>query len=121
MQYEIKITYQTGNSFGSNEEEDIIPYEWTDFNKVQEALKAINDHHIANNEYEFSSYNDRDKLYEKYINEPWLELGFGSDFRFSLKMPLDNGTYQSFSAFWHGHFERLISVEIITKGLRYDY
>lgn len=121
MQYEIKITYTTGNSFGSHQEVETLPYEWSDSSKVQSALKAINAHHIACEEYDDCSYKQREDFYKNYTNEPWLEMGFGSDFRFSLKLELDDGTLQPFSAFWHGYFENLISVEIVSKGWRYDY
>lgn len=123
--YRIQVCYETGNSFGSNTETDLIEFSWTDLTVAKENLVRIKEH--------YSYYCDRNKNYLKGKTEEskksaqktsWYvhhQVGTNKydvlstehyDYVFYLK--LDNGSEHPFCAsMWCGYFERLISAEII--------
>lgn len=91
LKFKIVIEYTDGNSFGSYEERDEIPYEWTDVDKCQEALDII-----------IRTADRNDPLYEKFM----------------IQLPLDDGTTHPFQNFWNAdYFQGLRSVEIKLVGI----
>lgn len=62
-------------------------------------------------------------IVKKKVNTHLKDLGYsflnGLDYnigRNSLKLQLDNGKFVQFGAPWCGHFETLVSVEIVTEN-----
>ena len=103
--YQIKVYYQTGDSFGKNDTDQLLEIVWTDLSKAKTALKRIKEHYRW---YEsLHGYNYKQEM----VPEP--EWHKGMEYEFSVKVLLDNDEAVRFSAFWCGYFERLYSAEII--------
>ena len=45
IEYKIKYSYRTGDSFNTSEGEDTLEYVWTDLDVAKEALKRIKEHY----------------------------------------------------------------------------
>jgi hypothetical protein len=103
--YKIHAFYKTGNSFGSHDEDTILEMSWTDLSKAKAALQRIQEH--------YRWYSDMDGWNPKNVPEPkWHK---GMQYKFCLKVELDNGAEVEFSAPWCGYFEELKSAKIITE------
>jgi hypothetical protein len=104
--YQIKYSYQTGNSFGSEDMDGILEYEWEDLNNAKDALKRINQHYKW---YQGQRYS----YMEKTPKPKWLKISgqYMSDECINLKM--DNGKEIQFWCPWCGYFESLYGAEII--------
>lgn len=112
--YRIKISYKTGNSFGSEDKEDFLDYTWTNIEMAKKSLERIKNH------YEF--YMEQSNVYEK--PEGKLPEGVVWDTKYraiNLELLDDNGKPYPIYPFWIGYFEKLYSAEIIIglKGLKY--
>jgi len=99
-EYTIKITYMTGNSFGSHQEEDEIPLTWKDVKAAKKALLWIK---------QFSETTDTEELLK-------LPCACQEYPDMSMMLPRDDGTLRQISTFWRGYFERLIRAEIVAKS-----
>ena len=111
-EYKIRITYQTGDSFKSGQEEDDIPLTWKDIKVAKQALAWIKQldevterhkgkHHI--------SYGEREDELRK------LPFGCQEYPAVAMMLPRDDGTLLQIATFWRGYFERLIRAEIVTE------
>lgn len=102
--YKIHISYRTGNSFGSYDEERYLEPTWEKLEIAKEALKRIGEH--------YRWYDDKHERWDsKGLSEP--EWHKGIEYDFCLKIPLDNGNEVMMSAFWCGYFEKLHSAKIV--------
>ena len=140
--YSIKISYSTGNSFGSHDEIDFLDLTWSNLDIAKENLRAIKEHHDMYNLIE--GYSTRKNAYkhildnsdrEWFVNvqklfcksqnraidekqksmyvDDW-EYRIDADFATNcLKLKTDNGKLMQMSAFWCGYFEQLQEVEIV--------
>lgn len=113
MNYIIKINYNTGDSFHTEEGlEDEIDLNWTKIKIVEENLKRIKEH------YEWILSQDS---YSKKIDKPkWLFREI-SEHRTSINFMLDNGKEHLLSCCWLGYFNSLNFAEITIKGNRIDF
>ncbi|QPB12211.1 hypothetical protein [Providencia phage PSTCR5] len=86
MRFKIVIEYRDGNSFGSYDEVDEIPYEWESIELAKKASEVI-----------LRTADRSDSMYEDYM----------------VELELDDGTVHKFHNFWNSdYFQSLISVEI---------
>lgn len=120
MSYQIKITYDTGDSF--HNEYDVVSYcglTWEDKKTAQQNLKRIKDHYSFLNQKEKKhrdhKINNR-KLKEwlsEFEKEDWFDKRFNEVCLFLYD---DEGKQFQQSAFWAGFFERLTSAEIVLNN-----
>lgn len=103
MVYKIKVEYQTGDSFNSYDEEEILDITWNDADIAKENLRRIQEH-----------YNWAEVLYtSNSIDRPkWLENTGCSEY--NIPLLLDDGTIQRVAVSWVGYFETLYGASIIS-------
>jgi hypothetical protein len=119
MKYQIIITYQTGDSFSSEERTSPLGMEWTSLDRAKEALQAINEHYILYMLLNKSWDADKDQQEaalavartKPWFNPPKSKRDMDS-WEFQLGVPSDSGSYEFISPFWCGHFESLWNAEI---------
>lgn len=72
--YKIKVHYQTGNSFGSENTVDFLDLSWDNLEIAKENLKAIKDHYkfYESIENTYGSYLTNQAIYEGNKNEWWF-------------------------------------------------
>jgi hypothetical protein len=110
--YKIKIYYQTGNSFGSEDTSDYIELTWKNLDIAKENLDYIKEHYEMYsdlNGYSYRKKRSNDETIELYKDKPW----FVAEYDFCLKLKTDDGQFMQISAFWCGYFEALHEAEII--------
>lgn len=116
MTWTIKIDYQTGNSFGSEDTSDDVGCSWTDLNKAKEALQRIKGHYKAYTEIENDRWSPSDKKPADFAGEPWFWKEEPRFWQQAVIVERDDGTEQRLSTFWCGYFERLHSAEIVADA-----
>jgi hypothetical protein len=118
MRYAIKIHYQTGDSFGSEDTTGEVGCSWTDIDKAKEALQAISEHYRARNDFSRVMSSGEEKFFKELKAKKWFDTSKDSRWMWQhcLHVEKDDGTLQQISAFWCGYFERLHSAEIIVDG-----
>lgn len=101
--YTIEITYQTGDSFGSNEETDIVGYSWDSLDNAKESLQRIKEH--------YSYYQSKNSRFREKVDKP---SHYKDDYSVVIV-----GNYkdkvEEISAFWCGYFETLYEAKIIEE------
>lgn len=101
QQFTIQITYQTGNSFGTEEQTEDVGPTW-DLPDAKQALKDI----VAHNEATQAVNGSWSKVKEEdYKNESWYIKEF---WVYAL---LAGGKHVH--AFWHGYFETLLEARVV--------
>lgn len=75
--YKIKISYRTGDTFQSHDEEDFIDMEWNEESIAKENLNRVKAHYAMYDWFEDfeNRYLTPEKYHNKilsYINEPWF-------------------------------------------------
>jgi hypothetical protein len=123
--YTIKVNYNTGNSFGSHEEEKVLTdLDCESIEVVNDNLRRIKEHYEA---YKEDRYNYKTKKTQEdwfkcdWHPKEWLSHG---DFPHCVRLTADNGVEFNFYCDWLGYFERLNWCEVITtpiEGMRYDF
>lgn len=126
MNYRIKITYTTGDSFHTEEGlETTLEEVYTTLERATEVLNRIKDHYLfvtTNSEYNRGWYfrdkkrkEEMEKIIEEAKTKPWyVEDKYG--IYASIKLLLDNGTTWQMHTFWYdGTFDFLDSAEIIAE------
>ncbi len=95
--YKIKISYRTGDTFQSHDEEDFIDMEWNEESIAKENLNRVKAHYAMYDWFEDfeNRYLTPEKYHNKilsYINEPWfyndpkaVELRMGSTYLLVLR------------------------------------
>lgn len=117
--YKIKISYQTGNSFGSEDTEVTLDYGWEDVNVVTQNLKRIKEHYELYKEMADEYHATFEEMKSKYGKKDWFvedsrytaELDFVASH--SLYLYLDDGSKFQYGCSWCGYFESLYSGEIL--------
>ena len=111
--YQIKYSYRTGDSFHTEDREELLEYEWEDIKAAKEALRRIEEHY---------------KWYES-VNSPWMDDvkrpewhnikpdSTTKDMEHNLlNLVMDNGEEVQFWAPWCGYFETLYGASIVISG-----
>ena len=111
--YHIEYSYRTGDSFGTQDHEDVLEYEWNDLEKAKESLARIKEH--------YTWYESKENHYgrEKKVEEPsWHKISgehaqLGGE-HCILNIPMDNGNEVQFWPPWCGYFESLYGASIVS-------
>ena len=115
--YSIEVSYQTGDSFGSQDTSDVLELTWDNLEVAKRNLKAIKEHdelYSKLNGYDFGK--NRDQLLEEASKKPWFVQDDKSHFHGSLRLEADNGNYMQLHAMWCGYFESLHGAKIIVDN-----
>ena len=143
MKYRINIRYQTGNSFGSSDEEDYLELEWDNLDVAKENLQFIKEHY-AQYEYLDSSEFHRNNMTKQEVfvqnsDKDWFvgilrpidkhgaittqeeadKRGYtnvtfdGYHAENCIKLKADNGDFMQIGAYWTGYFESLHGANIV--------
>lgn len=112
--YTLEITYQTGNSFGSEITSEELPVVWGNIEKAEQAAHDIIEH---NRIYGDCYWCDSRKSGK---GEPWYSPDYPEH---SILLELDNGERQKTSTFWIGFFERLedIKITVVSEGRSFGH
>ena len=100
----IEVEFTTGDSFSSERTSDKIGYSWNNLDKAKQSLQLLKIHHNYYKSVEGSKYG-RDIKVKKPDN-------YTSDY--SCNIIGDNDELISISVFWHGYFETLHTLTIVT-------
>jgi hypothetical protein len=125
MKHKIKIWYTTGDSFGSQDRDEILEMEWDNLDVAKANLKRIKEHYICykvDNDfsgkkgYYYKSLSPEDKLiYDTKKTRDWYSTPENWDnYHYSICLKADNGNDWIISPFWVGYFETLNSAHIIS-------
>ena len=103
--YTIKIYYRTGDSFHTEDTEQILEGSWDNLVILRANLERIKNHYkYYETIYGYSLY----KLPELEEPENW-----NKEYPWQITLYLDNGNEWKFHAFWCGYFETLLGAEIV--------
>ncbi len=105
MTYEIEVTYQTGDTFGSEDVTERVGMEWNTLEKAQAALKRIEEHYRW-----YASQHQRRWVKREEVKRPEWHT-FEHDFAMSLVN--NDGKETAFYPPWCGYFERLHGAKIV--------
>lgn len=108
MNYKIKYSYRTGDSFGHHDADGVLEMEWENVDIAKAALKRIQEH--------YRWYEDQNATWRSSKDKPVAEPSWhvGEQYDFTVKVKLDNGNEVKFCAPWCGYFESLYSAEVFT-------
>jgi len=113
--YRIKYYYRTGSSFGSEDREELLEFEWTDLKTCKDALQRIKEHYKWYKSVS-SSYSFSPKTIERpqwHIDELVDNGLHESTIQNMIVFKSDKGKLFQFWAPWCGYFETLYSAEIV--------
>lgn len=119
MIYKIKYYYQTGDSFHTEDAEDILSEcSWENLEIAKENLQRIKEHY----EY-YKAMRKHEQGYFSHKRKPkapkWHNVKADCTDNWNLlNFKLDNGNEFQFWPPWIGYFETLYSAEIITNSNR---
>lgn len=120
--YCIEVYYNTGNSFGSMEDRDIIPLSWENIDIAKENLNRIKEHNEFVNELNDSTYKidntrSRSEIIDSRSNKDWLVLTNDEyESENYIMLMKDSGEFTRVYCFWVGYFESIISAKIIINN-----
>ena len=111
VMYQIKIAYTTGNSFNTENREEIFDeLEWENLDVAKENLKRIKEH------YDWYCSLTHCHFWEKKEKPEWHNVNAEHTEGHNLiNLITDDGKDFQFWPFWIGYFESLNYVEIVTK------
>jgi ADP-dependent phosphofructokinase/glucokinase len=124
MGYKILISYQTGDSFRSYDEEQYLETTWEDIDIAKENLQRIKEHYEwVQSHGRFSDgplpiprfikpRNKKDKIVEHYKNPTHTQIQF--EYEYYIPIKLDDGTEEICCAFWNGYFQTLYRAKIVS-------
>lgn len=116
--YQIRISYQTGDSFHTEDTETILDYDWGDVNVVTQNLKRIREHYEMYQEMADRYHASFKEMKGEYGKKDWFVVdGEAIDLAGTaarcLYLYLDDGTKFQYSCPWCGYFETLYGGEVI--------
>ena len=118
MNYKIKISYKTGDSFNTYDAEDFLELEFKNLNNAKENLSRIKKHYeMYQNLNRYNS--NKEEIYHSNENEDWYVKSKVDKYYYAkncLNLITDSGNNMQMRAFWCGYFEILESAEIITDN-----
>lgn len=110
MKYKIKCFFETGNSFGSHKDSEILEVEYNCLDKAKEALRRIKEH------YEWYEDFRRYEWQRKNVPCPtwWnCKYSYESEKYHLLNLPTESGKDFQMAAPWCGYFEELHGARVI--------
>lgn len=113
--YKIKVFYETGDSFSSNNTETILEPEWEKLDVAKENLKRIKTHYKIYQRLDHHNYSwDKEKRFDEKKLPDYVIYDKKNNW-LNLKLLLDNGNEMQIYVGWCGYFERLYGADIIIK------
>lgn len=117
MKYQIKLSYTTGNSFGSEEREELLEYVWENIEIARENLKRIGDHYTWYEDCDSGRNNEWKKTIPSFCVPNDFKFKASSKYDYSILLLTDDGRSEyRLYPFWTGYFERLHYAEIVISG-----
>ena len=107
MKYQIMISYETGNSFGTEDREELLELDWDDLIVAKQNLNRIKEHYEYYKSSSYSSHKDR-------VCPHWMADTESSEY--SIELLADNGQIWKIGVYWMGYFEQLYEAEIIINN-----
>lgn len=124
--YRIKVFYQTGDSFHTEDTETIIDYGWEDADVVTQNLKRIREHYEMYQEMADRYHASFKEMRKKYGDRDWFVYSNGTNIvapeflaSHTLYLYLDDGSKFQYSCEWCGYFERLYGAETIGPSFEF--
>lgn len=124
MGYQIKISYTSGNSFNTYNDESILELSWNNLEVAKANLRRISEHYKCyriDNSYggikgwEYENLTPEQKLiYQNREKQDWY-VNTG-EYSYSIRLKTDEGKDFQISPFWVGYFETLNEIEIIAAS-----
>ncbi len=130
MKYSIHYNYTTGDSFGSEDRDSKIEYQWSNLEMAEKSLNAINESYKLYQEIDSYSISKEEKedLIKDILSKDWCpkirksSYGFlNESFFFSMYLYSDNGDKFQYQCPWIGYFESLNRVWIESDLLKFNY
>ena len=128
MKYVIRVEYQTGDSFGSEDTEAVLDYDWHDKEVVRRNLQRIKSQYDFYQKYAREYHGHFEAMKRDFGHEPWF-VDITNDTRYARNMGLkefcathsvmlvkDDGTQFQHSCEWEGYFEYLYGASIEEVG-----
>ena len=102
--YTIKAYYRTGDSFGSEDTSDMLGYSVSSLETAEKALQYLGEHYKA----------CESRGTDKPTKAVWYCKGgkFGDEWKYSVMLPLDDGTLTKVCIPYQGYFEQLQYLEV---------
>lgn len=112
MGYQISIEYTTGDSFGSEEEEEVLDLVFKDLSVAEENLTRIKEHYdYFNNINSCQRHSTKNPVKPTWFDKETTE--------YSIVLKTDTGENCLIGCFWIGYFESLIEIKIVSNELPY--
>jgi hypothetical protein len=113
--YRIKHSYRTGDSFHSEDMEEMLEFEWTDLEACKDALQRIREHYKWYESVTSSSRfspepEDRPQWHIDELNVKGMDK---ASIPYMIVFKSDKGKLFQFYAPWCGYFETLYGAEIV--------
>lgn len=111
--YTIKVDYQTGDSFHTEDTSDTLNGEWT-LEVAKENLKRIKEHYSIikdrKNYYSIAMQKKAEKELEEAKTKPWYS---GKYWEYGIMLLENDGSSKQHHCNWTGYFESLYGASII--------
>lgn len=124
MKYSIHYNYTTGDSFGSEDRDSKIEYQWSNLEMAEKSISAINESYQLYQDLDCSylSRKEREDLENKAKSKDWFVDCSSSRFSlYSIYLYSDTGEKFQYSCPWIGYFEFLNRVWIESDLLKFNY
>ncbi len=125
--YKIKINYNTGDSFGTEEGlETTLEFTWKSLQIAKENLIRIKEHYeyyqLLNKKYSTLSKKEIEKQIKIAKSKDWFTTSeYNRDGEYALVLKTDDGTScQISTTMWVGYFESLNYAEIVLVSAEND-
>ena len=111
--YTIRVDYQTGDSFHTEDTSDTLNGEWN-LDVAKENLKRIKEHYCVvknrKNYYSIAMQKHAEKEQEAAKSKPWHS---GKYWEYGILLLENDGTSKEYHCNWTGYFESLYGASII--------
>lgn len=124
--YQIKIHYQTGDSFRNEDREERIDFIFENLETAKENLRRIEEHYKMYQETGRNYHMPFKEIKKKYGSEPWF-IDISTEKKpsvdphfmcgYALNLVKDDGEEFRYSVFWTGYFEHLYGANIVGAEL----
>jgi len=123
--YTIEVRYETGNSFGREEQTDTIGLQWEDKTLARKALNTLKENYDLYKEKESSCRRSRPKSEimteamskEWYAKSPKTDYDLRNPSLYNCAVEMDNGEWRDLPVnMWCGYFETLYEAKVISVG-----
>ena len=111
----IRVEYQTGDSFGSDDKSDTIGLIWESRELAREALRSIKEHYTLYKESESFRGRGHDAVLEDMKKYDWWveDEYYCSRGIYACAVLMDDGERRQVgTSMWCGYFERLYSAKL---------